>query len=60
MTNEDSMTCKVCVTDYDVPLCCETPMREVNGTLICHLCSSKKKLPICCGKELEIKETDLD
>jgi len=31
-----------------------------DGKLICNMCNSKKSLPICCGKDVEVKEIELE
>lgn len=50
------LSCNLCGTELDVPMCCENDMDEEGGMLVCSLCGSKKEVPLCCGKKMKVGE----
>ncbi|MEK6839339.1 MAG: hypothetical protein AABX72_00185 [Nanoarchaeota archaeon] len=47
------LTCTICGTDIEVPMCCEADMQVEEEKLVCSMCGNEKNIPICCGKQMK-------
>ncbi len=48
------LTCTICGTDIEVPMCCEKEMWIEDNVLVCEMCGNQKNIPICCGKGMKV------